>query len=634
MHQQSVVDAGKILAECQELLAELRLTYANDPRGEYQRLAMLALEREQLVSYAYREDILGQRLDKLVADHDIVDVMRHAFIQVWRDEEAHTVLIRGTLVGGVRPSTGLARASIEQTAGWLAGWSSALKHHVPRSSAPLRTLLVDGMAQSARVIGKLSPDLREELKPKSFRDFCRYNVDAEETAELCWDRLIELERELGGPDVATFQRIAREEREHRDVFATIASVLDEHDWVVRGTTAANLADRLRDIGTRFAQPEPAGQADPADPAGPAGPAPSHFATAAPVHVLSSSEHSRAEAVTEALDLLGDVEGSTVVIQSSWMMGYSTSDRSTVIDPTVLNLVVDALIERGAKPTVIDAPNLYSGIFDNRSVHSVSEHFGIAPNCEIADGIADVVELVDPPVLGPSQISRLWLEADVRISLVPLRSHPREHLHATVATLESVVPDSSDSVFWQRRYDHSVAAVAASIVAPPHLAMIDAWANIPNCLFGIMAGRDVVNPGRLYASTDALACDLIALRHTGSARSVTSATLRRLIEWYGDIRTQIEVIGDDTEIDGWRSPYDNIASGLLADLSYPVFAYLSRSGAVFAPPMDDAFPEIEPLPKPLKWVRSIARIALGLRPPARDKRRQVGQNDVYPAASAG
>ena len=247
-------DCGPILAECAALLAQLQQQFIGDPASEYQRLASLALEREQLVSYAYRDDILGRRLDGLIAPVDVVEVMRHAFTQVWRDEEAHTVLIRGTMLGAAGDAASVARTTIEQTAGWLAGWSSALKHHVPRSAAPFRSVLVDGLAQGARLVGKLSPDLRAELRHKSFREFCTYNIDAEETAELCWNRIVELEIELGGPNVAEFCRIGREEREHLEVFAAIAAVLDEPDWLLPGTTAASLAATLGQVGSRFALP--------------------------------------------------------------------------------------------------------------------------------------------------------------------------------------------------------------------------------------------------------------------------------------------------------------------------------------------------------------------------------------------
>lgn len=593
---------GPILAECTALLAELREQYAGDPWGEYHRLARLALEREQLVSYAYRDDILGRRLDGLIAPVEVIEVMRHAFTQVWRDEEAHTALIRGTLVAGAGDAPGLARTTIEQTAGWLAGWSSALKHHVPRSAAPLRSVLVDGLAQAARVVGKLSPDLREELKHKSFKEFCIYNVDAEETAEMCWDRIIELELELDGANIADFQRIAREEREHLLVFAAVAEVLDEHDWLRRGTTAASLGATLHEIGARFAPPafRPHRAAT--------------FGSGADVHVIDDSMHSRSGAVSAALDLLDEVDGETVAINTSWMMGYSVRDTTSIIDPELLRLIVGELQAHGAQVVVLDGPNLYSDIFDNRSVHQVAEHFSIDPGCPIVDATADVVEMGPEPMLGPSHLSRVWVEADVRISLVRLRSHPREHVHGCTANLESLIPGASQNVFWQRRFDHSVAALATAIVAPPHLSILDAWQNCPDGLFGLMAGRHNVDPKRLYVSTDALSCDLIALRHTGSARVVHSPTLRRAIEWFGDPRPHINVVGNDTQIDGWRYPYSNIFTGFLADLSYPVFAYLSGSGALFAPEMDDAFTEARPLPPPLRAIRRIARVLLGLRPP--------------------
>jgi len=75
-----------------------------------------------------------------------------------------------------------------------------------------------------------------------------------------------------------------------------------------------------------------------------------------------------------------------------------------------------------------------------------------------------------------------------------------------------------------------------------------------------------------------------------------------------------VHGNDTPIQGWRNPYDTIVTGFFADLSYPVFAYLSGSGALFAPPMDDVFVERRPLSLPLRGLRRIARVVLGLRPP--------------------
>ena len=611
-------EVGTILAECTELLAELREEFRGDPLGEYRRLVMLALEREQLVSYAYREEILAKRLAQLVAPVDVVGLLNHAFTQLWRDEEAHTVLTRAALLERGR-GTGLTRASIEQAAGWLAGWSSALKHHVPRSSAPLRSLMVDGLSAGARMVGKLSPDLRAELRLKSFRDFCLYNIDAEETAELCWQRLIELERELHDVDTELFERIAREEREHRDVFELVARSLDEHDWLRPGVGVDELVAGLSKIDARFVprRDRPDHRHELVSDDRPATGRPiARFGEVGPVLVAHESTFGRDDAIAEAVKLLGDVSGLSVAIQASWMMGYSSDDRSSVVDPRLIEVIVGLLTDRGAGPIVLlDGENLYSSIFHNRSVEEVAKHFGLdGLGCPVLDGTSDVVPLTQSIVLGPAEVSRAWVEADVRLSVVRLRSHPTEHLHASTANLESLVPGHSENVFYRRRYDHSVAALAVAAEAPPHLAIIDAWQDCPDGLFGLMAGSHVVHPGRLYASTDALACDLIALKHTGSGLSVNSPTLRRAVEWFGDRRHEIEVVGVDSAIEDWTHPYDNPFSGFLADLSYPVFSYLSGAGALFAPLMDDVFTERAPLPSPLRLVRSVARLALGLRPP--------------------
>ncbi|MDH3682269.1 MAG: hypothetical protein OEV40_20235, partial [Acidimicrobiia bacterium] len=113
-----------------------------------------------------------------------------------------------------------------------------------------------------------------------------------------------------------------------------------------------------------------------------------------------------------------------------------------------------------------------------------------------------------------------------------------------------------------------------------------------------------------------AVDLVALRHTGSAVTIDSPTLRRAIEWFGDPRPRTRIDGVDEPIPGWRNPYRTAFTGLLADLSYPVYSWLSRGGAVFAPPMDAEFVETEPLPLPLRVIRRVALPTLGLRPPGR------------------
>lgn len=612
---------GKLLADCKRLLAEYERRFEQRPEEQHRRLCLLALEREQLVSFAYREDVLARRLTECEGPAEVLDLFRYALRQVWRDEEAHTVFIRGELVRDGRPGRTVA-ALAEQAAGLLSGWSAALKHHVPRSAAPLRSCLVDGLALGARVVGKLSPDLRAELGYKSFADYCRYNIDAEQTAEFCWRRLVELDDRLGLGNRSAFERIAAEETQHRRVFALIADSLDDHDRVRPGSTPESVIERLAAIDSRLIDPDHRGSAMAAAPR-------EGLGVGGTVHVIDGDERSTTGTdggKVAALDtLLGrllpspaDCAGRRVAVKTSWMMGYSRLDRSTITDTATLLAIARHLRAAGAaEVTLLDGPNVYSDLYHNRKAADVAAHFGIDRlGVPIADSNDDVVPLRRPAAFGPTHVSRIWREAELRISVTRLRSHPTEHAHLTTANLEGLIADSCRNVFWTRSYDYSASSIAVGVEAPPTVAIIDAWDDCPDGWFGIMAGPRPKHPRRLYGGHDCLAVDLVALRHTGSDTAIDSPTLRRAIEWFGDPRPRTTIEGPDEPIPGWRNPYRNAVSGLLADLSYPVYSWLSRSGAIFAPPMDAEFVEARPLPRPLRLARRLAQPVLGLHPPRR------------------
>jgi uncharacterized protein (DUF362 family) len=587
---------GILLADCRELLAEYRVRFAGRPVDEHRQLCMLALEREQIVSFAYRDQIIGKRLDQINAPTTTIELLRHALVQVWRDEEAHTVLVRGKLLAD-RHARRTARVIVEQAAGLLSGWSAALRHHVPRSRAPMRNWLVDALSLGAVVVGKLSPELRAELTYKSFGDYCTYNVDAEETAELCWRRLVELDDELGYGNRVTFERIAREEREHREVFALIAACLDDHDRLHSEWTDERIDNALVLIGERFAIRTP-----------------ERNEAVNRVHVIEGN--SKFVAADELLtrEPLA-VEGKSVAIKASWMMGYSRRDPSSITDPGLLEHLVSQLRQAGATTiSLLDGPNVYSELFDGREVEQVARHFGIGwPHAPALDTNADVTALKTSTLFGPERINRQWVEADVRIVITRLRSHPTEHAHLSVANLEGLIDDSCRNIFWNRSYDYSAAAVSAMLEAPPTLAIVDAWNDCPDGWFGIMAGPNPKHPRRLYGGRNALTVDLVLLSHTGSPQRIDSPTLRRVTETFGDPRP-ITVVGRDEPIDGWHNPYQNRFTGFVADISYPIYGWLSRGGALFAPPMDAVFTERKRLPVMLRLARRCMNRILAVAPP--------------------
>jgi hypothetical protein len=83
---------GQVLEEVERELEAFARECAGQPREEMRRLFLLALEREQIVSVGYREGLIAQRLLALPIDPEAREVMRHALLWAWKDEEMHAVL--------------------------------------------------------------------------------------------------------------------------------------------------------------------------------------------------------------------------------------------------------------------------------------------------------------------------------------------------------------------------------------------------------------------------------------------------------------------------------------------------------------------------------------------------------------
>ena len=119
---------GEVTEEFADELAQLQRQYIGRPDKEMIRLFLLALEREELVAVAYRESTLYQRLQAMPLDDEVRDLIRHALLWIWKNEEMHAIYIRGALLKYGSLQLRL-QAFLHQIAGGLAGWAgSALQH--------------------------------------------------------------------------------------------------------------------------------------------------------------------------------------------------------------------------------------------------------------------------------------------------------------------------------------------------------------------------------------------------------------------------------------------------------------------------------------------------------------------------
>lgn len=612
---------GEVLQEFERLLQSWKRVYVGRPDREMLRLFLLALEREQLVSVGYREALIARRLLAMPIPEDVRQVARHALLWAWKDEEMHAIYIRGVLLrlGGLHLRL---KAFAQQALGGIAGWAASVRHHVPFAQAPLSHAFATLVAFIGLLSGKVPRAVRKSLDYGPFRRFCAFNVDAELTASRCWARLVELAEgmpELEPTLLEEFRRMKEDEDRHASVFEILRSAFDDQDRLVPGQTADLLAQRIATVGEFFLPPERRR---------PAGSTVGHGGAVRVVRGQSAEEKVPAfeqlfdacglvEQLRERAQALGKPMGEMrVAVKPTFMIGYHRKDLSPITDPTLVVTLARRLRACGVGDVaVVDSPTIYDRFYRNRRVRDVAHYFGIeSEDFRIVDLSEDQVPHTYLRGMAQHSVGRTWKEADFRICFAKMRSNPVDVATLTVATLEGIGPRQDQYFFAERQAHRDTAIMMLLSEFAPHLALIDAYDSASDGPLGMMGNPKAKVPRRLYAGTDPIAVDYVALRHMGVDDPDRSNLLRAARQWFGN-PPQIEVMGIDEPIPGWKGPYSSEWSTLLSLLAYPVYQFGSGRGTLFVPEMDEeSFPPVAPPGLLLRLGRRGIQTFLGLRHP--------------------
>jgi len=604
----------------QKDLNHLAVKLADRPHDEMVALFMLALEREELVAVSYRESLMRRRLAEFDLDPEIRELIRSALIWIWKDEEMHTIYIRGAILELGGPLL-RAKVLVTQFAGCLGGWAGSTLQHTRWRQTPLSRGLATLITLVGALFGKVPRDVADKLRYGPFRNFCLFNVQAEETARLAWARVVTLGEQLGtlpAHHMAAFRRIVDDEVRHQNVFRLLAEMLDERDQALPGTTAAWLAERIRQVDVAFL-PFSWRNREADHPIGKGGDvwcleAGSDLDGTALFRQTLRDSGLAEQLVARAAVLGKPVSQLRVVLKPAFMMGYHRRDLSPIIEPRLIIELARFLHEQGCpKITVIEGRNIYSDFFHNREVAEVARYFGIeSPHFDLVDASLDQVEHNYPRGLGIGTISRGWRDADFRISFGKLRSHASEQLLGTVANLEGIGMRWDHFIFLERHAAYATVNMMILDDLPPNFALLDAFSKTPDGLVGVMGRPWAPSPRRFYAGVDALAVDVVAGRHAGAELTRDSSIMKAALFWFGSPDEAVTVRGCDRPLSDWCGPYSNEVCTLFSLLSLPVYEYSGR-GQFFVPQMDgDAFPPRD-MPGPfLRLGRWIVQTLFGLR----------------------
>ncbi|MBX7101257.1 MAG: DUF362 domain-containing protein [Myxococcaceae bacterium] len=609
-----------MVAEMEAHLAAITRAAGGSLERELQALYLLAVEREELAVVGYGGADVQGRIARLGARVEVRAIVAHALRWAARDERTHAVLARG-LLSGLRRLRLRLQALAADVGGLVAGWSAAVLQHTTRRSAPFSRLVARTVALLGALAGKVPRTARAALQQQSFTAFCAFQVGAELTAALSWERISSLAAQVNDMRVSrTTARIASDERKHERVLRVLLAAFDEHDRLRPGLEAIDLARQLEAI-------------DPAFVPGHARALPSPLGQGGAVHVAEDPRAARGDAAaarqllravlvdTGLLDRLfaGAPPNPAVAVKTTFMMAYDARDPSPVVDPALLEELALLLRARGAsRVSYLEAPNHYDRFFGGRSVAEVARYLGFeSPHYEVVD--CSAAQSPHDFARGHAQttVSTHWKGADLRLVLAKMRTNPSWLVTLTMAGLDSLGRRTDELLFEDRQGDLVSGLMMLLDAFPPHLAVLDATHHVPDGLTGILGDPDPSHPGRVYAARDALALDLVAARHMGIRHLPGSSALSFALDWFDDPRSVTVVQGPDAPLHPFKSPHRNDATIFLSSLAYPVYVAGGDKGSLWLPLMDtQAFPMLERGSLLTRAVRASLRAVFGFGKPPR------------------
>lgn len=603
-----------IIADFAAQLQAISTRFAGRPWDELAHLWAIALERERIVTVAYRRDIIESRLSRMPLPDDVRLAIARAIRWAWRDEERHALWIRGALLQRGRRRE-RARAWLTSAEGAIAGWASSRQHHHRWREAPVRRSVAEVLKLGGALTGRIPPVIRQELRWQPFRDFCAFNVAAEMTAALGWARMAEVGQGVCEPtDVAAFLQMEQDERRHAALFDLLARSLGPDDRLLPNVTCQDLLEAIGSVGQRFLSQPRAEDRAWDNPLGKGG----------VVHVgHASTVDGGPDLLRRLLDDAGlsdRLEGirrarsraPQVAIKAAFMM--AVADRSPAVSPDLLRALVHRLIALGAQVTVLESGNLYDRFFDKRSVAEVAAWLGIG-DLPILDALDDQAPHDYARGLGPSTLCRAWRDADLRVAFGKLRGHPTTVAMLGLDALGGLGHRHDSFLFGDRKVDWETALLMTLDAAPPDLTLVDAFDAVPDGLLGMLGSSAPRQPLRLYASVDAVALDTVLARHLGADPTDDRMLVAAALDWFGDPRARTVVHGPDMPLPGWRRPARTLRTATLSRLALPIYQHASRRGALFLPEPHPAFQERQRPSPPYRALRRAIRRLVEDRPDA-------------------
>jgi len=223
-------------------------------------------------------------------------------------------------------------------------------------------------------------------------------------------------------------------------------------------------------------------------------------------------------VRESIELLGGVKsfiepGCTVALKPNVVTGR-LSGRGVTTDPEVLKALIRLSYEAGAGRVVVVEGSGYGSptmeALELSGVKDTAEAYGAKVVDVDSDDLIEI-KVPDPLVLEKVQVSKTFLESDVKINVPVMKTHDQMLMTLGMKNMKGVIPKPQKRLF--HRVGLAKAIVDLNKAVPLDLTVVDAIYAMEG--LGPSFG-DIIEMDLILASRDVYSLDLIGSKIMGFA----------------------------------------------------------------------------------------------------------------------
>ena len=301
----------------------------------------------------------------------------------------------------------------------------------------------------------------------------------------------------------------------------------------------------------------------------------------------------------------------VVMKPNFMMTIRIEDPPVVYtDPELVEHWLRKLRDAGyTNLRVVEAQNVYSLWYKNRSVNNVARVIGLlGKGYEIRDLTNEQLPFDYGGALGQHFVGETWRDADFRISFAKNKTHDVSRCTLVIKNTYGCLPAKNKFREYHQKREVDTSTICALKYFPVHFAAIDATWSLDGPLgykegFDMIKDADgnVVREGNIHETQTIIGGrDLLAVEHTGMKKmGLNPAEDRRFYglakEAFGE--RPFEVRGDLTPYENWLNVGALTADVLDIGEEIPVMAHF------FGESMAHVSPTLFP-PRSTTWVRKL------------------------------